>query len=117
MSEPITDLTFLKNFTGEDPQKMKKYIEMFLQYAPPLLTKMKDAVEAKEWSELRSAAHSIKPQFSYMGMETLKESIQKIEDYAGSESNLEQVPGLVAHIDNGMQQAFAELETARDAIS
>ncbi len=42
LPDRVTDMNFLHQFTGGNPEKQKKYVGMFLDNGPKLLTKIKD---------------------------------------------------------------------------
>jgi HPt (histidine-containing phosphotransfer) domain-containing protein len=107
---PITNLDFLKNFTGNDPEKMKKYINMFLGKAPDMLKDLKRHTEDKNWEEVKIIAHSLKPQSGYMGIKSLEQDLRTIEDLAGNQVRLEQLPAIIEHVEQIMEKAFVELK-------
>ena len=76
----MVDLTFLKKFTKEDPKKMKRYISLYLDVAPKTFEEMQSNLNNQDWEQLRINAHSLKPQTDFMGIESLKEELIKIED-------------------------------------
>ena len=76
----MVDLTFLKKFTKDDPKKMKRYIGLYLDVAPKTFAEMKRNLEDKDWEQLRINAHSLKPQADFMGIDSLKEELIKIEE-------------------------------------
>lgn len=76
----MIDLTFLKQFTKDDPKKMKRYIGLYLDVAPKTFEEMKRNLNNKDWEQLRINAHSLKPQADYMGINSLKEELIKIEE-------------------------------------
>ena len=106
----VTDLSFLKSFTGEDNERMVKYINNFLSMGPEKVAAMESALAEKNYSELRAAAHKLKPQLSYMGINSIKDDIQNIEDFAAEEKNLDQLPELVTKVSSICKQAFRELD-------
>ncbi len=110
MSEKVTDLTFLGSFTGNDSQKIKRYVQMFLDRAPEQLEEIRTSLGTGDYGQLRTAAHSIKPQLSYMGIKSLEQDIRAIEEYSGSQTNLEALPTLVERLDRILKQAFGELQ-------
>lgn len=110
MSDKVTDLAFLSNFTGNDQEKVKKYVSMFLDRAPELLEGMQQGIAEKDYDKLRSNAHSLKPQLGYMGIQSIVADVQAIENYAGEKKNLEMLPGLVQNVQQTMQQALEELK-------
>lgn len=75
----MVDLAFLKKFTKEDAQKMKRYISLYLEVAPKNFEEMKRNLDAEDWEQLRINAHSLKPQADYMGIAPLKEALMSIE--------------------------------------
>ena len=76
----MVDLTFLKKFTKDDPKKMKRYIGLYLDVAPKTFDEMKRNLAHEDWEQLRINAHSLKPQADFMGIESLKEELIKIEE-------------------------------------
>ena len=76
----MVDLTFLKKFTKDDPQKMKRYISLYLEVAPKTFAEMKSNLSNQDWEQLRINAHSLKPQADFMGIDSLKEELIKIEE-------------------------------------
>ena len=76
----MVDLSFLKKFTKEDPQKMKRYISLYLDVAPKTFEEMQRNLKDGDWEQLRINAHSLKPQADFMGISSLKEELIKIEE-------------------------------------
>ncbi len=76
----MIDLTFLKKFTKDNPQKMKRYISLYLDVAPKTFEEMQRNLKDADWEQLRINAHSLKPQADFMGIDRLKEELIKIEE-------------------------------------
>jgi HPt (histidine-containing phosphotransfer) domain-containing protein len=89
----MVDLTFLKQFTKDDPKKMKRYISLYLDVAPKTFTEMQHNLNDQDWEQLRINAHSLKPQADFMGANSLKEELIKIED-AVKNNHLEGIDAL-----------------------
>lgn len=104
------NLAFLEQFTNNDKAKMIKYINMFLQLAPASIDTMKQQHAAADWNNLKTTAHSLKPQLAYMGIESLRENIIRIEEYAGEEKNPDIIGNLIAVVESGCTEAFDELK-------
>lgn len=83
----MVDLTFLKQFTKNDPTKMKRYISLYLDVAPKTFEEMRLHLANGDWEQLRINAHSLKPQADFMGINSLKEELIKIEE-AVKEQNI-----------------------------
>ena len=109
MSKSI-DLTFLTSFTGGNPEKIKKYVNMFLNYCPTQLSTMKDQLTAGNYDGLRGTAHALKPQITYMGIQGGDELIKKIESMAGTKTDVERLPEMLTNFQNICTQAMLELK-------
>lgn len=108
--EKSTDLTFLKSFTGGDKAKMSKYINMVLNAGPTQIQLMQTHLQNKDWPQLRTAAHSLKPQMSYMGAKKAEEVIKAIENNAREQVNLENIPAQLTEFEHLFGQASEELK-------
>ncbi len=111
------NLEFLENFTQNDNAKMTKYINMFLTLAPVSIDTMKSQHECGDWNNLKTTAHSLKPQLAYMGIESLKEPILRIEEYAGESKNPEAIAMLIQLVEAGCNEAFGELRSVIEKIA
>ena len=111
------NLAFLENFTKNDTGKMIRYINMFLQLAPTSIQTMKEQHANQDWNNLKTTAHSLKPQLAYMGIDSLKENIVRIEEYAGESKNPQHIEMLIAVVEEGCNEAFAELRDVVQKIS
>lgn len=109
LPDKVTDMQFLRQFTGGNTEKMAKYIGMFLENGPKLLTNVNKALETKDYPSMKIAAHSLKPQLSYMGVKEDVSHIFLIEQTAGESAHFERLPALVANLNRLCEKAFAEL--------
>ncbi len=89
----MVDLAFLRSFTKDDPKKMKRYISLYLDVAPKTFEEMQRNLTNGDWEQLRINAHSLKPQADFMGINSLKEELIKIEE-AVKLHNLEGIEAL-----------------------
>lgn len=76
----MIDLTFLKQFTKDDPVKMKRYISLYLDVAQKTFEEMHRNFSNGDWEQLRINAHSLKPQADFMGISSLKDELINIEE-------------------------------------
>ncbi len=115
MDETI-NLTFLKSFTAGNSEKMNKYINMFLQHAPNLVKAMDEHLSKEDWPALKSSAHSLKPQISYMGIKPAEDLIKSIESNAGEKTNLESIPSQINTLKQILDKAYPELKKATGSV-
>ncbi len=110
LPEFVTDRNFLKQFTGGNPEKMQKYISMFMENATKLLASMDQALAAKDYGAIKIAAHSLKPQLSYMGVKEEVSHIFMIEQSAGSSAHYESLREEIIALHRICNKAFEELK-------
>jgi HPt (histidine-containing phosphotransfer) domain-containing protein len=108
--DTLTDMTFLSTFTGGNKEKMNKYINIFLQVYPVQLGEMKKHLANGDYDRLRAAAHSLKPQITYMGIKGGPELIQGIEKQAGEKLDVEKLPVMLDDFQNICDKAIVELK-------
>lgn len=105
----VTDMQFLRQFTGGNKEKMNKYIGMFLENGPRLLKQIDDAFAIKDFNNVKIAAHSLKPQLSYMGVKEEISHIFLIEQTASEAGHSDRLPPLIANLNRVCSKAFDEL--------
>ena len=105
----LADLTFLRTFTGGDAEKMKKYINLFLNGSGSLLEGVNRSLQAADWPALKTAAHSLKSQVKYMGIKKAEELAYFIEQNAGAATNLDKLPEAAQELTQVTQNACEEL--------
>lgn len=111
LPEKVTDMQFLRQFTAGNTDKMTKYIGMFLENGPKLLTSVENALVTKDYQSMKIAAHSLKPQLSYMGVKEDVSHIFLIEQSSGESAHFERLPQLVENLKRICLKAFEELRT------
>jgi len=78
----VTNMESLNEMTGNNPEIIVQFIQMYLMDTPVLFEKLLNAVEQKNYSgndSVQFCAHKIGPQLSYMGMEGSYMLAKKIE--------------------------------------
>lgn len=110
LPEKVTDSQFLKQFTGGKPEKMQKYVNMFLENAPKLMSSIDQAMAKGDYPAVKIAAHSLKPQLSYMGVKEEVSHIFMIEQAAGSSAHQEKLPEQIRLLHRVCLKAFEELK-------
>lgn len=111
METQLINLQFLESFTKGDTAKMKKYITMFIQSAPNAINEMKILHSTGNWNQLRTVAHSLKPQLGYMGIDSVKELIVRIEEYAAEEKKTDVIAQMISELESICTNAIAQLQS------
>lgn len=105
------DLKYLNQRTKSDPALMLEMISIYLEQTPPLINAMKQSLKKQDWDSLQAAVHKMIPSFSIMGMSPNFESMaKKIQEYARTQQQIEDITDLVLQIESVCTQACQELE-------
>ncbi len=110
LPDKVTDMQFLRQFTNGNPEKQQKYVGMFLENAPKLLENLERGLADKDYTAVKIAAHSLKPQLSYMGVKEDISNIFLIEQSAGATAHHDTLPELVNNLKRLCSKAFEELK-------
>ncbi len=106
----VTDRNFLKQFTGGNPEKMKKYITIFMDNASKLLAAFDNNVKEGDYASIKVTAHSLKPQLSYMGIKEDVSHVFKLEQMAGNKADMEEIKIEISDLKRVCYKAFDELK-------
>jgi CheY-like chemotaxis protein len=105
------DLTYLTKHSKGNPQLMMEMIRLYLEQTQPLILKMNQSLEDKDWDSLSAAVHKMIPSFSIMGIHKDFENMaKKTQEYASSKQHLIELKGMVFALGNVCTQACKELE-------
>lgn len=110
------DLSYLRNMLDHNPKFMIEVIDTFIEQTPFYLAELEDALLSKNWDSVGNCAHKIKPTFSYIGRNDVKDFIQTIEDKARSQIVLEQITLDVAQLKGILVVVYKQLEVAKKEI-
>jgi CheY-like chemotaxis protein len=112
-----TDLTYLKQRTKSNQKLLMEMISIYLEQTPPILFAMKQSTADKDWPSLYKAVHKLVPSFAIMGISADFENMaKKVQEYAKTEQNTNEIPDLVFQLDSICVQAFEELTEAFNEI-
>jgi PAS domain S-box-containing protein len=106
----LTDLAYLRQLANGSDEFIQNMISLFLQQTPEAVDKMESSMKQGDWKSVRAAAHKMKPSFAFMGIKQLKETLEKTEEYATEEKELDKIPGLISEIKEVCGKAVLELK-------
>jgi signal transduction histidine kinase/DNA-binding response OmpR family regulator len=73
------NLENLRGITRNKPEKLKKYLDLFIKNVPVDLDKLKQEVLDQNWIETKKTAHKIKGNLNYMGANNISNEIVYLE--------------------------------------
>lgn len=114
-SHPL-DLSYLIKMVGHNPTFMIEVFDTFIDQTPVYLTELDSALASKDWDMVANSIHKIKPTFSYIGRDDIKDFVQEIEQNARNKENVEEIPANVSRLKDLLQHVYAQLEEAKKDI-
>ncbi len=84
----VIDLSYLEEFCEGDNERIKKYINIFLQSSPLLTEKLNAALKENNFEDIASRVHGFKTKCIMMGMDDAKELAVSIEYQCRKETPL-----------------------------
>jgi signal transduction histidine kinase/CheY-like chemotaxis protein/HPt (histidine-containing phosphotransfer) domain-containing protein/Tfp pilus assembly protein PilF len=106
----VTDPRFLISFAGNNKEKQKKYIQIFLDNSPKLLSQMQSGLEQKDYELIKIAAHSLKTQLNYMGVKEELSHVYELEQMASHAHKHSEISDLIFNLNKVCERAFMELQ-------
>ena len=73
------------------------------------MDELKSAVDNKDWTQIKTMAHKVKPTFTYVGMGSFTEKVGSIEDYA-IKKDIDTIYKIMDEVWDDCQLAFDEFE-------
>jgi PAS domain S-box-containing protein len=106
-----TNMDFLKRHTKSNHALMNEMISLYLEQTPLLIKTMKQCLFTKDWNLLSTTIHKLIPSFSIVGMSADFENMaRKVQEYAGTQKQLDKIYNLVTQLESICNQACMELE-------
>lgn len=110
LGQTLTNLAFLNSFAGNNRDKEKKYIQIFLQNSPTLLKQIQQGIEQNDFGTIKIAAHSLKTQLNYMGVKEDISHVYQIEQKATRQDPMSEIQSLAENLQLVCTKAFTELQ-------
>lgn len=111
MSETrCTNLDYLKEITGGEPEIMQEFIQMFFDQLPEFRNGMTNFLAEKRWRELGEIAHKAKSSVMTFGMNDLGLRLKELQLKTQKLEDLESYPVYVDEFMKEIAQAEAELQ-------
>jgi HPt (histidine-containing phosphotransfer) domain-containing protein len=112
-SKKNIDLTYLKELSNGSNEFIIQMITIFLKETPTAMDNIEQYVKTSNWDALRAAVHKMKPSFAFMGIKELESTINSIEKYSETKTNLDLIPDMISKVKTVLKAAIQELETVK----
>jgi HPt (histidine-containing phosphotransfer) domain-containing protein len=111
-SEPL-DLSYLKEMSGDSPEFIIEMIDLFKSQTPIYMSELEDAISQKDWDKIASSAHKMKPTFTYVGREDVKDHMQGIEQRARDKSDMQELASAFEEVRLFIGTLYSQLDQAK----
>jgi signal transduction histidine kinase/DNA-binding response OmpR family regulator len=103
------DLNSLSELVGGKNEKIVKYIDLFLKNIPKDFASLKEHYLNEDWEETAKAAHKIKGNASYMGINKARELLIEIEKLKEVVADVDKNSDIVDELERILDQASKDL--------
>lgn len=110
------DLSNLEIMLNGDKDSLKRVLTMIIDKAPASLEKIRTGLNTLNYSVLKSAAHSLKPQMSYIGNTEIFEMVSNIEKYSLEKKDFVFLKDQIENFENEYQCVIFELNKCLDTL-
>jgi len=105
----------LEEMTGGDKGLMVEMINLFLNQTPDLMNQIVYHFEKREYELVKSSSHTLKPTFTYVGMEEATELTKEIEELSAQENvPEEELNALIEKLKIVSEQAIARVSELKN---
>ena len=105
----FTNLNYLQEITGGEPEIMKEFIQMFFDQLPEFRDGLTNHLANKKWKELGELAHKAKSSVMTFGMNDLGLRLKELQLKTQKLEGIESYPVYVDEFMMAMAQAEVEL--------
>jgi HPt (histidine-containing phosphotransfer) domain-containing protein len=105
----LTNLDYLKEITGGEPEIMQEFIQMFFDQLPEFRDGLTSHLANKKWKELGELAHKAKSSVMTFGMNELGYRLKELQLKTQKLEGIESYPEYVKEFLDEIAQAEIEL--------
>jgi PAS domain S-box-containing protein len=114
--ESLIDLDYLEQLSEGDDDFSISMLSYFLDNTPIVMQEMRDFFEAKDWKALRNVAHKFKPQLTFMGIKSVFQDVENIEQLSANVTQTDRIPVLIDKVDSVCKKAIEELKVELEKL-
>jgi HPt (histidine-containing phosphotransfer) domain-containing protein len=106
----LTNLSYLNEITGGEPEIMKEFIQMFFDQLPEFKDGLTSHLATKNYEELGKLAHKAKSSVMTFGMNELGYRLKELQLKTQALEDIDSYPVYVDEFMNEVNQAESELK-------
>ncbi|HEY1039065.1 MAG TPA: response regulator, partial [Bacteroidia bacterium] len=107
----ITDLAYLREFSGGKEDFVKEMIEVFLEQNPIDVKTLEDAISTDNYAQIKAITHTLQTSLGFVGFPAASlQELKLVENMAGEQKNLDLIKEKLKDIISKCRLAQAELK-------
>ena len=106
----LTNLDYLKEITGGEPEIMNEFIQMFFDQLPEFRDGLTSHLGNQKWKELGELAHKAKSSVMTFGMNDLGHRLKELQLKTQKLEDIDSYPAYVEEFINAIALAEVELK-------
>ena len=110
------NLDYLYEVTGGDKDIMIEMIDIFLSETQAVLSAIEQCFQDKEWTQLASETHKLKPTLMYVGLHEIHGIAEKLEQNAKLGKEVDQYGEWVDQIRSSFEAIKPQLADEKDKL-
>jgi PAS domain S-box-containing protein len=112
----LIDLDYLNQLSEGDDDFSISMLSYFLDNTPSVLSDLNQFYNEKDWKSLRNVAHKFKPQLTFMGIKSVFNEVENIEQFAAAVNNTDQIPALIEKTEKVCNEAMVEIRVELEKL-
>jgi response regulator RpfG family c-di-GMP phosphodiesterase len=109
----LYDLSRLRELSMGNEEFVRKMIILLEKEIPVVLAELQEGFEENDFAKMASAAHRVRPSLDYMGVDSLKSKINKIERLAREKQYSDQFPLLIREVGDTLRKVRIGLQNEK----
>ncbi len=114
--ESLIDLDYLEQLSEGDDDFTISMLSYFIDNTPSVIQEMKDYYKENNWKALRNVAHKFKPQLTFMGIKSIFNDVENIEQNASHVKNTDKIPDLIEKTEMVAMKALKEIQVELEKL-
>jgi HPt (histidine-containing phosphotransfer) domain-containing protein len=107
----LYNLDYLNEISEGDKDFILDMLTEFVTNTPETITEIETQVVALQWGELYKTVHKFVSTFDFIGAKDAIIELRKLENFAKTSSNVDQIPNLVEKIKSLSTKVIFEIKT------
>jgi len=113
-TQQLINLDYLEQMADGDNEFIESMITYFITNAPISIEDMKKSMTEENWETLRHVAHKFKPQLNFMGIQSILQEVETIEQNAHKVVNTQDIPPMLEKVE---KIAFLAIEMLKAELN